>query len=855
MLRAVVKSLLSRKLRLFLSGLAVVLGVMFVAGSLVLTTSLGNSFEALFATAYQNTDVQVSPKPLKGAADQGTTALAGSRGVPASAVDTVKAVDGVASAKAQVFANGAEAIGHNRKVVATSSGQMYGTNWTGTSDVLQLRSGHGPNAPNEIAINAGLAKAGDFKLGERVGVITALDRTITKYTVTGIFGYSGNRDSLGGETSIAFTTPVAQQVMLGQKDTFNDISVKAESGVSQDTLKKRMQSALGSSYQVQTGKELAKKSSDSIKTALNFFNYVLLGFAGVALFVGMFLILNTFSIIVAQRTRELALMRAIGASRNQMIGSVLLEAAVIGVLAGAVGLLAGIGIGALLGFAFTHIGGGNLQLSVGVPATAVIASFAVGIVVTVLAALFPSLRASRVPPVAAMREAATPDRPLTRLTIFGGVVFALGAATLGVGLFGSLSGTATLWAILVGVLIAFVGVALLTPLISKPVVGVIGRLFSWSTAGSLGRRNSGRNPRRTAITAAALMVGIALITGVSTILSSVQTSADKIVDSQLKADLVVSGQQTSAQAPTFAPSVLDSIKHTDGVGSVVGIYTDSGQYQGKAVGFAAVSDPAAMQRILGLKASSGEITSLTDHQMLIDDKSASKQHLRVGDQVTFQLARGQQTYTVAGIYQGSSGVGVSGPILPEAAAAEFHTPNPSQAYIQVASGASVKQVKNSVDKLLADSPEVNVTDRSDYIKQQTSFLNTIQTMIEVLLTLAIIIAALGVMNTLALSVIERTRELGLLRAIGMRRGQILGMITVESVVISVFGALLGLAVGAGLGAAVVRALHDQGIKYLSFSWSLMVTYLVLAAVIGMVAAVLPSIRASRLNVLAAISYE
>lgn len=854
MLRAVLKSLLSRKLRLFLSGLAVVLGVMFVAGSLVLTTSLGNSFQALFATAYQNTDVQVSPKPLKGEATGGP-ALAGSRGIPASVVDKVKAVDGVASARAQVFANGAEAVGHNRKVVPSSTGQMYGTNWTGTSDVLQLRSGHGPNAPNEIAINAGLAKAGDFTVGERVGVLTPLDRTITKYTVVGIFGYSGNRDSLGGETSIAFTTPVAQRVMLGQQGRYTDISVRASSGVSQTTLKQRVESALGTSYQVQTGKELAKQSTDSIKSALNFFNYVLLGFAGVALFVGMFLILNTFSIIVAQRTRELALMRAIGASRNQMVGSVLLEAAVIGVLAGAVGLLAGVGVGALLGFAFTHIGGGNLQLSVGVPLTAVVASFAVGIVVTVLAALFPSLRASRVPPVAAMREAATPDRPLTRLTVFGGVVFAAGAATLGVGLFGSLSATATLWAILAGVLVAFVGVALLTPVISKPVVGLLGRLFSWSTSGSLGRRNSGRNPRRTAITAAALMVGIALITGVSTILSSVQTSATNIVNSQLKADLVVSGQQTSAQAPTFAPSVLDSIKHTDGVGSVVGLYTDIGQYQGKAAELAAVSDPAAMAHIFGLTAASGEITSLSDHQLLLDTQTASQQHLKVGDQVTIQLARGQQTYTVAGLYKGSSTAGLSGPFLPEAATAYFHTPNPSEAYIQVAGGASVKQVKDKVDKLLADSPEVNVTDRSEYIKQQTSFLNTIQTMIEILLTLAIIIAALGVMNTLALSVIERTRELGLLRAIGMRRGQILGMITVESVVISVFGALLGLAVGAGLGAAVVRALHDQGIKYLSFSWSLMVTYLVLAAVIGIAAAVLPSIRASRLNVLAAIAYE
>lgn len=848
MFKAVLKSLLSRKVRLVLSGLAVVLGVMFVAGALVLTNSLGKSFDSMFSNVYRNVDVQVSAKPPKGAAEAGPQA-AGSQGLPANLVDTVKNVDGVKSATGQVFQNGAFAIGADNKVVPSATGQQYGTNWTGNSDLV-LRSGHGPQADNEIAINAALAKSGNFTVGQQIGVLTLQPKKT--FTISGIFGYSGNRDSMGGESTIAFTTPVAQQLMLGQEGTFSQVVVRADKGVSQATLADRVSKAVGTNYKVQTGKDLSKQSSDQIKTFLKFFNYVLLGFAGVALFVGGFLILNTFSIIVAQRTRELALMRAIGASRRQMIGSVLLEAVVIGALAGAIGLLAGIGIGALLGWVFTSVGGGNLQLSIGVPASAVIASFAIGIIVTVAAALFPSLRASRVPPVAAMRDAATPDRPLTRVTVFGAIVTALGAGALGLGLFGSLSTTGTLWAILGGVFIAFVGVALLTPVISRPVVAVLGRLLSFSTPGKLGRRNSGRNPRRTAITAAALMVGIALITGVSTVLSSVQTSLTQAVNSQMHADLVISGQQTSQTPPTFDKAVLGQTRQISGVSQVAGLFQDIGQVNGKMDFVTATDDPKALASILAMKSKTGSLTP-SGTQLVVDDQTAKKEHLSVGSTVKVHLARGATDYTVGGIYQQSASM--RGLLLPSTATAMMRAPNPRSAYLTVHGGTSVDQVKKQVNALLTDDPLVTVTDRSSFVKQQTSGFDTVETMIQILLTLAIIIAALGVINTLALSVIERTRELGLLRAIGMKRSQIMGMITVESVVISVFGAVLGLAVGAGLGAAVVRALKDQGIKHLSFSWSLMVTYLVLAAVIGVLAAILPSIRASRLNVLQAIAYE
>ena len=849
MFRAVLKSVLARKLRLVLSGAAVVLGVMFVAGAMVLTTSLSNSFSALFTTVYQGVDVQVSAKPP--ASQQGGGTGGQSSPLPASVLSQVRAVDGVASAKGEILVNGAIPIGKDGKAILSATGQQYGANWDPDSTLHVLRSGHGPAAADEVAINATLAKSGNFKVGEQLPVL--INGARHEFTIAGIYGYTGNRDSLAGETSIEFTTPVAQKLMLGRTGVYGDISVRAGQGVSQATLKTRIADALGSRYQVQTGDELAKKSSDAIKTALNFFNYILLGFAGVALFVGAFLILNTFSIIVAQRTQELALMRALGSSRRQVIGSVLLEAAVIGTLAGAVGLLAGIGVGSLLGYAFTHLGGGNLALSIGVPASAVIASFAVGILITLFAALFPSLRASRIPPIAAMRDAATPDRPLTRVTIIGGAVFVTGGVLLGLGLFANLSGTATLWAILAGVLIAFIGVALLTPVIARPVVSVIGRAFSFTISGKLGRRNSGRNPRRTAITAAALMVGIALITGISTVLSSVQASIAKVENQQIKADLIVSGQQTSEVPPTFDPTVLAKIRSIDGVGAVAGIYRDAGTINGKVAYLTATDDPRALASTMGLTRSSGTIGTLSAHQILVAKSTAKSQHLSVGDTVRVGLTGGTATYTVAGVYSGGAALGSY--VLPHAAVSQFRFKSPVGAYVNVSSGASISSIKKQVNSLLADNPLITVVDRSSYIQQQTGTFDTVETMIQILLTLAIVIAALGVINTLVLSILERTRELGMLRAIGMRRRQLMGMITAESVTISVFGAVLGLAVGAGLGTAVVRALHDQGIKVLSFSWNLMIVYLVLAAIIGVVAAVLPSIRASRLNVLAAIAYE
>jgi putative ABC transport system permease protein len=488
-----------------------------------------------------------------------------------------------------------------------------------------------------------------------------------------------------------------------------------------------------------------------------------------------------------------------------------------------------------------------------VPPAAVIAAFTVGMLVTVLAAVLPALRASRIPPVAAMQEAATPDRPLTRITVIGALVCAAGGTLLALGLAGKL-GDATLSGILGGVLISFIGVALLTPLISRPVVSVIGRLFSWSVPGKLGRRNSARNPRRTAITAAALMVGIALITGVNTILSSADKSLHALADKQVSADLFISGDQNSDRPPTFDPAVLEEAKAIPGVRSISAEYWDVGLINGKENWFTAVTDLPAMADMIGLQPAAGSLGTLGPDQVVIDEERAREYGLTVGSTVPAQFAKGDpHTLTVVGIYAKNEIFQcylISSSVVPD-----LHVPQPNMAYLKVTDGASVADVRTQVDALLADSPEVSVSTTSEFIEQTAGSLDIVLRMVQILLALAVLIAVLGIVNTLALSVLERTRELGLVRAVGLSRAQSMRMVTVEAVVISVFGALLGVVVGTGLGSAVVRALEDEGISQLALPWSEMGTYLVLGAVIGVIAAILPAIRAARTNVLAAIAYE
>lgn len=850
MFNATLKSLLSRKLRLLLSGLAVVLGVMAVSGALFLTDSLGRSFDALFETIDSNIDVQVNAKPHLDSNQAGGRVFA--LPIPAAIVDKVAGVPGVRKATGTVVADGARAIGPNGKVISTQGPPRLGTAWRSDSTLAELRQGRGPEAPDEVAINANLARQGKFGIGSTIDVLTMQPKRT--FTVVGIFGYPGGRDSVGGETTVVFTEPVAQELLIGQTGAYTGIDVSAKQGVSPSKLRDDISAVLGGDYQVRTGKQVAADDSKTLQQFIDVIRNVLLGFAGITLFVGIFLIVNTFSILVAQRTRELALFRALGASRAQVLGSVLIEAAVIGLVASTLGIVAGFGLGALLRKLFESAGGSSLPSpGSGVPPAAIIAGYIVGLVVTALAALLPALRASRIPPVAAMRDAATPDKPLTGLTIAGVIPTIVGAAAVGLALFADL-GDYRLWALIIGVLLVFVGIAMLTPAISRPVVSVLGRALTWSIAGKLGRRNSARNPRRTAITAATLMVGIALVTGVSVIGSSLKASLDQLTTQDLRAQLIVAGDVTGSTLPTFDAAVIERTKQMAGVSQAVIVYTDFGQVGSTGVQIEA-GDLAGLADVFSLKTTAGQLRTLQRGEIAVPDTFAKTWHYSVGS--TAQLATqrgGPQGYTVVGIFKSSALL--RGPVLSvQDAIADFTTPLPTQGYVVLDKGANADAVQKQMDGLLKDNPDVNVKSLADYAQQQASQVNTVQVILYVLLALAIVIAILGIVNTLALSILERTRELGLLRAVGLLRTQVAQMVTVESVVISVFGALLGLVVGSALGAAVVRALRDFGIPVLRFSWGTIGVFLVLAVIVGLVAAIIPAVRAARTDVLRAIAYE
>ncbi|OKK04811.1 ABC transporter permease [Streptomyces sp. CB03234] len=851
MLSVTLKSLFSRKLRLVLSGLAVVLAVMFVSGSLVIKDTLGRSFDAQFAGAYDDMALHVAHKPKVDAAT-GDSAVV----LPAGqdVLERVAKVSGVAQARGLVKAEGARVLGKDGKVVGSTGGPRYGEAWRGESGLLTLRSGRAPGAESEVAVNAALAEKAGLKVGDRIDVLTKEPKQ--SFTVAGVFGYSGDRDSIGGEQTVAFTEPVAQRLMLGAPGGYSGIAVETAAGASATAVKSALAKELGAGFEVATGKELAKRDSDTSRGVLDLMSQILLGFAAVAVLVGVFLIVNTFSIIIAQRMRELALLRAIGASRRQMINSVLMESFAVGLVSSALGLAAGIGIGALGSGLLGQATDGLTVASLGVPMSAVITSFAVGILVTMAAALLPALKASKVPPIAVIRSAAAPEGKGTKQTWTGAVLTGLGVLALGFGLLGD----GGIGLILTGVLLAFIGVALLTPLFSKPTVWALGSLFARSVPGELGRGNSARNPRRTAVTASAMMIGVALVTAISTVAASSEDSVSKDITRDLRAGLVAMAEAGDVKNASIDPAALEQAATVPGVRTVAaGMFDTAALSKGAtaakdSAGVSAWQDWGKAREVLGLRAEEGSIDSLEAGSVVLNAGTAKDKALKVGDTLTVQLQRGEpHTYKVAGIFANSTLA--NSVVVPWTdAAAGFRAAQPSQAYFRLADGAAAADVKPRIEALLKDSPEVTVKTKADVIEMFSSGMAMMLVVVQGLLGVAMLIAILGIVNTLALSVLERTRELGTLRAIGLSRGQTIRMIMTESVVISLFGAVLGVAVGALLGLATAHAMKDQGVSTLSLPWGQMAGYLIGAALVGVLASIAPARRGARLNVLTAISH-
>lgn len=849
MWRATWKGLLAHRFRLALTALAVILGVAFVAGTYVLTDTIASAFDQVFTTSQAGVDVEVRAEASFADLGQG----GGQRErIPEDVLYAVQRVEGVAVAEGGVSGY-AQLVGKDGEAIGGAGPPTLGVSWPSHEgfSALSIRDGRRPRADGEVAIDAATAKEQGFEVGEEVTVL--FEGPSETFTIAGIAGY-GDADNLAGATLAAFDLPTAQRA-LDAEGEFDSISVAGEEGVRAADLRDRITAVLPEGVEAQTGTAVAAEQADAIKDSLGFFNTALLIFAAISLFVGAFIIFNTFNILVTQRTRELALLRALGASPRQVTRSVLAEAALVGVVASVVGLGLGIvvavGLRALLASFGVDLPSSSLQI---LPRTIVL-SFAVGILVTLVAAMFPARRASRISPIAAMREVESvrPIRVRSR-SVAGAALVAAGAAALGLGLFTGMGDALTL--VGVGVGVVFIGVAVLSPLISRPMALGIGAPVARTSrlAGKLGRENAMRNPRRTASTSAALMVGLALVGTFLILASSLKASVGATIDRTLRADYILS--PTGGMMGGVSPHLAETLQDVPEVETVSQLRFGQWRRPGAAQpSWLTALDPASAERVMYLAVQEGRLPDLSPHGVFVIESEAAARGLEVGDTIEMEFAAtGTREMQVEGIFEEAWMVS---DYLISLAAFDLNYAQQldSMLFVNTAPGLTAEETEAGIASIKAAFPNVQIQDQAQLRREQESQVNSLLGMVTALLGLAILIALLGIVNTLALSVLERTRELGLLRAVGMSRRQVRRMIRWESVIIALIGGVLGLGVGLFFGWALVRALADEGITEFAVPAGQLVVFLAVAGLAGIVAAIAPARRAARLDVLRAITYE
>jgi putative ABC transport system permease protein len=846
MLRATLKGLLAHKFRLAATALAIVLGVGFVAGSYVLTDTMSRAFNDLFKTATAGVDVAVRTKATFGQNQSGDVRDP----IPAALLDRIKAVDGVKVADGSV-SGFAQFIGKDGKPVTTGGAPTLGVSVStepGLQGATTLRSGRLPSGPNEVAVDARTASKQGFKVGDQVKVL--LQGGARTFTVSGVIGF-GQADNLAGATLAAFDPATAQQV-LNRKGVFDEIDVVGQPGVGAAALRDRLAAVVPPKYEVLTGADLAKQSADEVNRGLGFFTTALLAFAGVALFVGAFLIFNTFAIIVAQRTRELALLRCLGATRRQVLTSVLLESGIVGVLASLVGLAFGlviaIGLRALLKAFGIELPGTSVQ----VQARTVIVSLAVGVLVTLVSAVLPALKATRVAPVAALQPetAFAPTGFRKRRIVFGVLITAAGVALLLVGL---LRDTGNRLAnVGAGAGIIFLGVAVLSPLIARPLARAIGWPFArlFRLPGRLARENAMRNPRRTASTAAALMIGLALVAFVSILAASIKASATEVLDRSVAADYIL----TTQNFQPITTEVAKRIAAQPEVATVTGVRTGSFKLDGAVKSLSGI-DAQAYDQVVRTETTAGNLADLAAGGVAVKDTVARDRGWQVGDTIPMEFPRdGVQQERIQAIYKDNN---LNGDYLLSLRDYQRgYTDQQDQiVLVKAAAGVQPAVAKAAIDRAVQDFPNVKVQDQAAYKANTAKQINQLLGLVSALLGLAILIALFGIVNTLALSIFERIRELGLLRAVGATRRQLSSMIRWEGVIIAVLGAVLGLVIGGFFGWTMVTALRGEGFTKFAVPGGQLVVYVVLAGIAGVLAAILPGRRAARVDMLRAITAE
>jgi len=842
--RTTIKSLAAHKLRLALTALAVVLGVAFMAGTFVLTDTIKHTFDALFAQTSAGKDVIV--RATSPYTSNGRDAFAGSRPLtPETLLPVVQSTPGVRAAEGSVSGL-VTVVGKDGKALKKQAPTLA-FNWSTDRAMssLTLRSGRGPVNGHEITMDSGTVKDQHWQLGDTITVIT--NQPPRQFTLVGVTGF-GKADNLAGATLVSFDTATAQEA-IGKPGYFAQIEVASARGVSTDQLQSAIGARLPTGFEAVSAQSVAQQTANTVSKNLSFFNTFLLVFALIALFVGAFLIFNTFSILVGQRTRELALLRAVGASRAQVNRSVLAEALFTGLVGSVLGLVIGIplaaGLYAALGALGLSLPSSGLQL---LPRT-IIVSLLTGTVITVLSAVLPARRASRIPPVAAMRDDAIEvDTSLRRRALTGGLVLVVGVVLLALGLFNR-AGIAIVG---MGATVTFLGVAMLVPLVSSPLSRLIGSPLPAvsGVAGRLGQENAARNPRRTAATASALMIGLAVVAAIATLGSSATASFNGLFDKSIKSDYVLVGSGGGQDRGGISTAVEPAVRNARGV-VAVSPYRQAVWHDGNATKQVTGIDPVDGPKLLTLNMVTGSSSALAQGALLVDDTVAGDHHLKVGDTVQMGFpATGVKPVIVGGTYKTNQFLG-NYTISSQVVADNVNQVSDDALFVKTASGGAQQQA--DLASAVAAYPNVAVKTSAQFKQDQKKQLNSILAIVYVLLLLSIIIALIGVVNTLALSVMERTREIGLLRAIGMQRRQVKRMIRGEAVVVSLLGAVLGLVLGVGLGAAVVSALSKEGLDTLAIPTATIVVVLVLTALFGIGAAVWPARRAAKLDVLQAIA--
>jgi putative ABC transport system permease protein len=850
--RFALKGLLGRKLRTALTAIAIVLGVAMVAGTFMLTDSIDRAFDSIFTDSRKGSDAVVTGKSAFDVSEgSGTNAPTLSE----SLVPEIQKLPEVAEAEGSV--NGeAQLIGDDGKAIVYGGAPNLGFSVSGKNsrfEVLTLVEGSWPKE-GEVVIDKATANKEDFKIGQRVGV--QAEGPAQKLRISGLVRF-GSVSTIGGATLAGFNLPTAQE-LFGKRGRLDEISVAAKPDVSDTDLVQALRDVLPPTAQVKTATQQAHDDAAETNSFITFLRGFLLAFGGIALFVGSFVIANSLSITIAQRTREFATVRTIGGSRRQILTSILLEALVVGILASLVGLAVGVGLAKGLFWLFDAVGFTLPNSGLVLRPTAVVIALAAGIIVTLVASLRPAFRATRVPPIAAVREGATlPQSRFARFRVPASILLTLlGFAALIWGLFGpGLSTTALLIWMGLGALLIFLGVALLSERLVKPLAAWLG----WpatkigGVSGTLARDNAQRNPQRTASTAAALMIGLALVTLVSVLAAGIVSTFRDAVDELWKeADYAVTAQNNFSPLPV---SVGQAAAKAPGVDAVGNVRAGQARAFGSTFDATAVDPPTSRIFSIDWKEGSNELlANLGDDGSFVTESYADDHNLKVGSPVKLTFANGDtKQFTVRGIFKPPAGGSPFGPVTISASTWDRFNEQPRNLFsFVIMKGGQTDANKAALEKTLSAFPNAKVQTREELIDNQISGLSSVLNILYVLLALSVIVSLFGIVNTLVLTVFERTREIGMLRAIGMTRRQVRRMIRHESVITALIGGALGIALGIILGALLVAR-----VDFIAFTLPIaqLIVFAIAAIIVGILAAIFPARRAARLNVLQALQYE